>query len=252
MNAREAFGVWATGPWGDWVKPALFATAPPSAPVAPGTVSAAPDAQPSLDHLPDGREHTAIVLELRGADAVKAGLALAATGYRPVPVYNTTHGNKAVLDTERIASALVAGAQQLKEMRFKETAPPVFLLDAHRMPPGTPPSEGKFDNRWLVFPQDFPSATLLRSRGIDKAILVQEGDRVRDDLAHVLLRWQEGGISLSLASSKGDEPVRPLVVSKPPLYRRAWYRVLTALRLRRNSVGGFGAIVPIASSGGYG
>jgi hypothetical protein len=204
---------------------------------------------PSLSHLPDGREHTAIVLELRGSDAVKSGLSLAERGYRPVPVYNTTHGHQAVVDSERIAAALVAGAEKLKEMRFKETAPPVFLLDAHRMPPGTPPAEGKFDNRWLVFPQDFPSATLLRSRGIEKAILVQEGARVRDDLAHVLLRWQQGGITLSIASPTGDESIRPLVVSKPPFYRRAWYRVLTAMRLRRNSVGGFGAIVPIATSG---
>ena len=42
-------------------------------------------------------------------------------------------------------------------------APPAFLLDSDRMK-APAPDPGRFDNRWLVFPQDFPSAAFLRSR----------------------------------------------------------------------------------------
>ena len=37
--------------------------------------------------------------------------------------------------------------------------------------------------------------------------------------------------------------------SRPPFYRRAWYRMLAMAGLRRNNVGGFGSTVPIASAG---
>ena len=54
-----------------------------------------------------------------------------------------------------------------------------------------------FDNRWKTFPQDYPSARLLRERGIHKAIVVQEKvGEAREDLKYVLLRWQEAGIEI--------------------------------------------------------
>ena len=31
----------------------------------------------------------------------------------------------------------------------------------------------------------------------------------------------------------------------------AWYRALTAARLRRNNAGGFGAVIPVATGGGH-
>ena len=41
-----------------------------------------------------------------------------------------------------------------------------------------------FDNRWLVFPQDFPSANVLLGRGLKHVSLVQDGrDSPRNDLA---------------------------------------------------------------------
>ena len=36
------------------------------------------------------------------------------------------------------------------------------------------------------------------------------------------------------------------------MFRRAWYRALTLSGLRRNNAGGFGAVIPMPSSGGYG
>jgi hypothetical protein len=252
LTPQDAFARWAPAEsaWSDWVKPALFATCPPEDITAPTQPVPLPDAA-ALAHVPDTHKRTAIVIDLPGDDGLQAALALAQRGYRPVPLYNTTHGPKAAVDVAPIARALVAEATRLDEMRIKPDAPPAFVVDANRMPPGPPPSEGKFDNRWMVFPQDFPSATYLRARGIERALLVQDSGstRVRDDLAHVLLRWQEAGIALQVASpDTGHEP-QPLVVTKPPLYRRAWYRVLSVLKLRRNNVGGFGAIVPIAAAG---
>ena len=68
------------------------------------------------------------------------------------------------------------------------------------MQPPVPPSPGKFDNRWVVFPQDFPSATFLRSRGVADVLLIHSGKSVQEDLAHVLLRWQQGGLRMMQAS----------------------------------------------------
>ena len=124
-------------------------------------------------------------------------------------------------------------------------------LDADRMRPPTPPSPGKFDNRWVVFPQDFPSATLLRARGVSDVLLIHNGKSVQEDLAHVLLRWQQGGLRL-LRASPSDSSTSELTVTRPSWFRQAWYRALAASRLRRNNAGGFGAVIPVQSSGGGG
>lgn len=133
-------------------------------------------------------------------------------------------------------------------MRLRADATPAFLLDADRMKDPAPPP-GKFDNRWMVFPQDFPSAAFLRSRGIGRVLVVQEGEKPREDLSHVLLRWQRGGIQLSIAAPDGAGE-RPLTVQPPSRFRRAWYRVLATMGLSRSNVGGFGAIIPVATATG--
>jgi len=72
-----------------------------------------------------------------------------------------------------------------------------------------------------------------------------------EDLVHVLLRWKEGGLGLRflelLDGRSGD-----LSVSPPSRFRKAWYRLLTLMKLQRNNVGGFGGIIPMPGSGGYG
>jgi hypothetical protein len=45
---------------------------------------------------------------------------------------------------------------------------------------------------------------------------------------------------------------QPLQVRKPSKFRHLWYRALVLLRLRRNSAGGFGSVIPMPSSGGHG
>jgi len=108
---------------------------------------------------------------------------------------------------------------------------------------------GLFDNRWLVFPQDFPSANFLRSHAMDSALLVQaQPDQPQSDLAHVLLRWQQAGLPLRVVTPAPGAAPQPLSVRRPRLFRWMWHRALASLGLRRNSAGGFGAVVPMPSS----
>jgi hypothetical protein len=55
---------------------------------------------------------------------------------------------------------------------------------------------GAFDNRWVVFREDLPSAEQLRAAGIDQVIVVQKGTLPVTDLEDVLLAYQTGGLEL--------------------------------------------------------
>jgi hypothetical protein len=108
-----------------------------------------------------------------------------------------------------------------------------------------------FDNRWMVFPQDFPSARFLVERKIKRVTLVQaEKTQPSEDLSHVLLRWQEAGIEI-LAKTKGDVGAPSgITVSRPSRFKASWYRALAIMGLRRSSVGGFGSFIPETSAAG--
>ena len=244
---ETAFAAWAPdeSPWSLWAKPVLFAglgSMRLPSPTPPAQVL-------DISGFPEPRERTAIVADLPGRIGADFGLALARAGYRPVPLYNCCQGASAVVDVAPIEHGLLVGAEELPRLRIRDDAPPVFLLDSNRMQ-GPAPLPGRFDNRWLVFPQDFPSASYLRSRGIARVLLVQEKEGApREDLAHVLRRWQLGGIELTATTLAGAAP-RPLQVAAPSLFRRAWYRVMATMGLRRSNVGGFGAVIPIPTATG--
>jgi hypothetical protein len=110
-------------------------------------------------------------------------------------------------------------------------------------------AEGMFDNRWMVFPQDFPSGKFLLGQGIRNAVLISRWKQPGEDVAHILLRWQEAGISIYSKSVTSDEAVCPIKVSPPSRFRRSWHRALAMVGLRRNSTGGFGAVIPYTSAG---
>jgi hypothetical protein len=111
------------------------------------------------------------------------------------------------------------------------------------------PAPGLYDNRWITLPQDFPSATFLQARGIRRVVLVQGSARdAKEDLSHVLLRWQEGGIELSWHTLEGGR-AGDLTVPPPSFFRKAWYRLVATASLKRSNVGGFGAALPEASAG---
>lgn len=249
MTSEECFEIWAPddAAWSQWAKPVLFMQLPHDAGDA-----AVPPPLPDLFWVPDAGGHTGIVVDLPGAGSLRAGLALGRRGYRPVPLYNTSIGPSALVDCADIARGLAADAPTVRALGLPRDAPPAFLLDANRLVPAVPPKPGAFDNRWIVFPQDFPSAAFLRARGVADVLLLHEGRTPGDDLAHVLLRWREGGIRILSASPADRGRIQELAVPRPSRFRRAWYRVIAAAGLRRNNAGGFGGVIPTPSSGGGG
>lgn len=251
MNNEEAYLAWAPPRvrWSDWAKPVAFAQATP--PVAS-------EAEPSplhgwqtirLDWLPAPSD-TAIVADLPGPSAVTFGLALADQGYRPIPLFNACTGPSEIVNMQQIIRALFAAAGELAGMNIPERAPPAFLIDSERLQGGSAVQPGRFDNRWMVFPQDFPSANVLLGERIQQVLVVRNGPiSVPDDLAHVLVRWQEGGIELLGQDAQSAGPPQPLQVSRPKGFKTIWYRLLAMAGLRRNSAGGFGSVIPHVASG---
>jgi hypothetical protein len=260
MNKEEILSVWApeNSIWWHWAKPVLFAHLDSAlshipVPSAPGDVS----------WSPAPNENVAVVLDLPGADSVLIGLALAASGYRPVPLYNAlplpfgqtllspaTKSRVAAVDVLPIISALRTGTKLLAQVTLPPDAPPVFLLDANRK--GTRKMiPGEFDNRSVLFTTDFPSANFLASQSIQRVLLVQKQVlEPRPDLAHTLRRWQDGGLTLERLRLEPLSPREPFEVSRPAWYGAMFQRVLSAIDLRRASGGGFGAWVPDSSAGG--
>lgn len=264
MDGSQLFESWAppSSPWSCWAKPALFAELPPNfsggampvysspdgpdAPEAPG----APREPGSFDIGPID-SWAAVVVDMPGPRSVEIGLGLARAGYRPVPLFNTAHHPAAIVPVSEILRRLHEGEPEIRGLMLPAEAPPAFLLDARRLDPALDAAPGRFDNRWAVFPQDFPSASFLLSRGIRQVIVLQNEtlqSRPRLDLAHVLLRWREAGIDLYVQDPDGQQAPVPLRVDRPSSFRSLFYRALTLAGLRRNSAGGFGSIIPVPSS----
>lgn len=253
MNGSQLFETWAPAGsiWSPWAKPALFAeeavlglvTGTPPPPAMPP--------QPRTSFQSGG--DTAFVLDLPGEKSVELGLLLARAGYRPVPIFNTTHHAAALVDVRPVLHRLASGATELAGADLPPEAPPAFLLDANRSTASGQPTPGRYDNRWVVFPQDFPSARFLLSKGIRQIVLLQQmrpRDQPRDDLAHVVRRWQEAGIAIYSQDPEIEEPPRPVDVQRPNSFRSLFYRALALAGLRRNSAGGFGGIIPQPPSSG--
>ncbi|MDQ3036463.1 MAG: hypothetical protein M3Y87_28955 [Myxococcota bacterium] len=256
-----------SAPWSPWVKPVAFAEMPertlPALPadLAKHEVSWAPEptkeviveddagyrAAPTRTRAPAG-DRAAIVVDLPGVIAATVGLALIARGYRPVPLFNGASGGLSGSRVAQIGDVLAAGARVLVPGALPDDAPPAFLLDAQRF--GIAPAPGQFDGRWIVFPQDFPSANALRARGISRVIWRSAQASVDDDLAHVMRGWQQQGVSIWRSSDSA--PLAEHHVDEPSAFRSLWRRAAVIAGLRRNAAGGFGAMVPVPSqsSGG--
>ena len=242
MSLAEIYPVWAPpeAVWSRWAKPVLFAEAS-LPPPAPPLEIAPPDLHAD--------QQTMVIVDLPGAESVAAGLALARAGFRPVPLYNTSFHPAALVDVSPILAGLAGGARELASITLFQEATPAFLLDANRLAPGKAALPGKFDNRWVVFPQDFPSSNFLLSRGVRRVVVLwNETGTLPEDLSHVLLRWQKAG--LEIGSARPGSVPQALTVTRPSGFRHLWYVALLLLGLRRNSAGGFGSIVPTPSSSG--
>lgn len=256
MDGSQLFEVWAPQDslWSRWAKPALFTELPPALPATPMPVHSAeappPPEPPAFDAGPIDT-WTAFVVDMPGPRSVEIGLSLARAGYRPVPLFNTSYHGAAIVPVEPILRKLRDGEAEMRSLVLPADAPPAFLLDAKRLEPSAMAAPGKFDNRWVVFPQDFPSANFLLSRGIRQVIVLQSDSlqaKPRLDLTHVLLRWQEAGLQLYAQDPDGQYGPQPLQVDRPSSFRSLFYRALTLIGLRRNSAGGFGSVIPVPSS----
>ena len=251
MLSEECFTAWAPdrATWSAWAKPVAFIHAAAVNPGDPATEAELPSIP-----IPVGPS-SAIIVDLPGAEAVQLGLALAERGLRPVPLFNGTSGPSAVIDVHPITRALVVGAERLKRSQPGQDAAPAFLLDSRRNDAAIAVRPGSYDNRWVTLPQDFPSGTLLASRGFHDAILIQRDSlSIRADLAHVLRRWQEYGIKLRVVDLTSGSTADNVSVPKPSGFKLAWYAAIALLGLRRSNVGGFGSMIPdqVARSGFYG
>jgi hypothetical protein len=270
MSPEELYGIWAPtdSVWSAWVIPVPFAHLHCGDAATPAELPYF-----NLDWLPPGNSRDlAIVVDLPGAEAIYHGLALLGRGFRPVPVLDGSPGpygvpafasdppsltggarkSLSIVDMGGLLLALCQGASRLRLARLDRDAPAAFLLDANRMV-GVPSESGEiFDNRWMVFPQDFPSGHFLRDHGIRKVVLVHDRfvPQPREDLAHVLLRWQEEGIAIESKSARFGEVPALIQVNRPSRFRTAWYRGVSILGLRRNDAGGFGGYPPDTVGGG--
>lgn len=246
MDDRQSlFELWTppTARYAPWAKPVLFAQM---------TTALTPD--PHLPDLPEqpwadfleGR--TAVVLDLPGEASVRHALALVAHGLQPVPLFNGCAGPGACIDVNSIMMALRRGAANLRHS-IPTDAPPAFMLDSSRTAGKPPP--GSFDNRWVVFLQDFPSGRFLRAHGLERVLVVhQEARKPADDLNQVLAAWKKEGMEIFGVAATDATPT-PLSVTKPWPLRPFAALALLAMGLRHNSAGGFGAKVPLAPEGGH-
>jgi hypothetical protein len=252
VDPAELFSKWApeTSHWSPWAKPVLF--------TYPSPIDFTPLPEPALsaDAAPSTRDRVAVVVDMPGTQSVACGLVLAERGFRPVPLFNTTFGPGSNLhDVGAILSCLIAAADRLAALRIPDDAPPAFLIDSSRIEGN--PAPLTYDNRWMVFPQDFPSARALRAAGLESAVIVRrEGKPIEADLRAVLRYWHRDGFT-----SRAFDPMTR--VHEELAFYSSWISFLTdhtfawmmGLRgngLRRNSAGGFGGVVPMpqATSGG--
>ena len=165
MWPEEIYAAWTPreGPWSDWVKPALFTQLHRAATSGATRQMGAP--APDISWCPRSGDGIALVINLPGEDSIACGLALLRLGYQPVPLFNTTAAANAALRIESLSLALSDAADAVRQAasKFTHNTPPAFLLDSNRLT-APRPGPGAYDNRWMVFPQDFPSGTLLQAR----------------------------------------------------------------------------------------
>jgi hypothetical protein len=267
MNREAIYEAWVpqTGAWSLWARPVLFgqmsATSDPD-PAYPTPIRWAWDLfgqtgrtageQPGLnlpiDWAPLHAQNAVLILDLPGAEGVHMGLALAGHGYRPVPLYNGCTGPSELLDQGPILHALRDGAVFLAERALPGDAPPAFLLDSRRQSLPRPLRPGMLDNRWQVFPEDFPSAQVLEQRRVSRVIWIGYG-KPQDDLARVLRGWQEARIALEAKDVAIAGPPRQMIMPPAPWWRRWWNCLRSQLGLQSRPRDGFGYIVPVRTHG---
>lgn len=247
MDGKELFAIWAPSEsiWSPWAKPVVFTM---------GARNVTPLPEVDIRFLNGVTRDTALIVDLNGVQSVAVGVELALRGWRPVPLYNAIDADQPVISVQPVRDALEAGASDVQRAYLAPNAPPAFLVDSRRLDSG-PVAPGKFDNRWVVFPQDFPSATLLKANGITRALIVYDRPYPDFDVIKVAGIWKRGGLTMLKHPLTGHIDESDLTAGREapeiaPVSRFDFLRssfIVTALMsrgLRRNAAGGFGSRVP--------
>lgn len=210
MIGKEIFKIWSPvgAKWVDWIRPVPFITIHNAHKVSASVKFNIPE----IEYVKGFSDNIAFILDLPGYTSIEEGLGLAELGFRPIPVYNGTQsqsGSMALVDNH-LEQALVWGAMKLQKMILTKEAPPVFLLDSHRMH-RYKMNVSVFDNSWDLYEQDLPSADYFLNNGINKIIV--RGETLQKDIAKILYRFQEKGLIILLCN--GYEEPRMVTIKKP-------------------------------------
>jgi hypothetical protein len=259
MDKTEVYRIWAPADavWSPWVKPILFAwtESEPSAP--PGASDVVSD---DFRYLPEATDRPIVIVDLPGTLSLRCGLELATRGFRPVPLYNCIPGPTplgyvsptlgevgVVVDVRPIISLIWHNSAWLENLNLPVDAPPAFLLDSQRFSfsifdsPRPLFSIRYFENRWLIFPEDFPSPAFFQERSLHRVIIIQSRRTARLDLRQVLIDWQGKGLALEFLRFPAREPASVCVVKKLSFLDRFYFDVRRD-SLWGDSKNGFGAL----------
>ena len=195
MIGKEIYKIYAPkfSKWSKWVRPVPF--------VAIDTYNRLPNSNwfdRKAMFIKQYQKDTAIFIDLIGNESIELGINLASIGYRPIPLFNGTdeqEGAQATTDTYLVESALINGAQKLKNIELFDDANPAFLLDSSRMNRYRA-NESIFDNSWDLYKQDIPTPKYFKENGIDKIIVV--GKKIQRDLRKIFFDFQALGIEIYL------------------------------------------------------
>ena len=194
MTNKEIYKIWAPDKkrWVDWVRPVPFINIDDSS----SRKEFIDYRIPSINYLKEVLNDTALIIDIPGIDSIKEGIALAKLGYRPIPIFNGTDppiGTISTTNNQIIKPLLIWGAFELKNIKLKNDAPPVFLLDQNRLN-RYKINNGIFDNSWDIYDGDLPSPKYLLENGINK-IIVRSNFQAKD-LQKILYKWQKNNIKI--------------------------------------------------------
>ena len=207
MTNKEVYKIWAPyhKKWTNWVRPVPFIYLDES-------INEFIDYNIShINYLSKILDNTAIIIDINGIDSIKEGIELAKIGYRPIPIFNGTSSNNALSTTNNkvIEPLLIWGALELKKIKLKDNALPVFLLDDNRLN-RYKINRGIFDNSWDVYYQDLPSSKYFLNNNIDK-ILVR-ANKINKDLNKILYDYQKNNIKILFTN--GFDPIKEIKIKK--------------------------------------
>lgn len=267
-DGRKFYEIWSgTHFWSDWTKPVLFATGFKKIKRIPNHDDAgillniarrtlADSGFSEVVSEADDGSKCCVIIDYPGKISLGIGAVLSTKGFAPIVLFNGVFGpQKRILDDDKPVKILIDNEESVKALvdlsEFLENTvadpSPAFLLDSVRQL--GEPEPNIYDNRWITFPQDFPSGKVLVSKGINKCFLLTDSSKIPNDLCHVLYRWQQEGIIFF--KENNGKPNR-IEISKQHRFGNLFYRMAVLAGFRPHSFGGFGNYVPDPSQGGYG